>query len=117
MDYYSTVVKIVGQLAIESEDAESKIKKLPQGELRVYSNGKYGKYYRKLPSRPLIYIPASQKDFIEELGRETYLQQYLKYHKLEKQELEKYLATHQEWAEVRTQLLQDFDFLAHLRFL
>lgn len=112
MDYYNTVIEILGQLAMESEVAENKMKKLPEGELIKYRNGKYEKYYQKEVGKKRIYLPVSQVKFIEQMGRKTYLQRYLEFHEAEQQDLQEFLKTHQNWLDVRSKLLEDFPFLS-----
>lgn len=112
MDYYHTAIEILAQLADEAAAAETKIKKLPEGELRNYPNGKYSRYYCKKVGKKKLYLPASQKELIEELGRKTYLKRYLEFHENGQLELQNFLETQQEWLNIRAQLLEDFPFLS-----
>lgn len=112
MDYYHTAVEIMAQLAEEADIAADKIKKLPEGELKRYQNGKYNKYYLRLPGKRQLYLPTSKADQIQKCGERTYLQRYLEYHAIGQAELQKFLETHQEWLDERSHLLQDFPFLS-----
>lgn len=112
MDYYQTVIEILDQLSAESDTAVGKIKKLPNGEIRKYQNGNYNKYFLKLPGKSLSYLSTSQVKLIEQLARKTYLQRYLEFHEIGQKELQKFLITHQDWLNVRAQLLEDFPFLS-----
>lgn len=112
MDYYHTAIDILAQLAAEAETAEAKIKKLPEGELRRYSSGKYSRYYCKKAGQKKIYLPASKYELIEQLARKTYLQRYLEFHEAAQEILQNFLQTHQDWLDVRARLLEDFPFLA-----
>lgn len=112
MDYYQTVIEILTQLAGEASEAAGKIIKLPEGELRKYHNGKYDKYYIKMPGKRLAYLPASRQNQISQSARRTYLQRYLEFHEAAQEILQNFLQTHQEWLDVRARLLEDFPFLA-----
>lgn len=111
MDYYHSILDILNWLKTEAENAEVRMQKLPNGELKKYKNGEYHKYFWKLPDRPLVYLPTSKHRWIEPLAENTYWQKYAAFLEDSRNFLQDFLKRHASWLEQKGMLYNDFNFL------